>query len=106
MSVKYVINQIHRFDFLTVNDFCVYLRGLHIGMSEQLAGGIKVDTEGKHHRGERMAAAMKRYVLCYPALFHHLFQRFTDRSIVEIGKHEIILLTGAVTLNYPQGNIQ
>lgn len=38
--------------------FCVYLRGLHVGMSEQLAGGIKVGSEGKHHRGERMAAGV------------------------------------------------
>ena len=59
MSVKYVINQIHRFDFLAVNDFCVYLRGLHVGMSEQLAGGIKVGTEGKHHRGKRVAAGVE-----------------------------------------------
>ena len=27
-------------------------------MSEQLAGGIKVGSEGKHHRGERMAAGV------------------------------------------------
>ena len=55
--VKYVINQIHRFNFLAVNDFCVYLHG-HVGMSEQLAGGIKVGTEGKHHGGESVAAGV------------------------------------------------
>ena len=49
---------------------------------------------------------MKRDVLCYPALFHHFFQRFTDRPVVEIREHEVILLHGAVTLYYQQGYIQ
>ena len=53
MSAKYVINQIHRFNFLAVNDFRVYLCGLYVGVAEQFARGIKVRTEGKHHRGER-----------------------------------------------------
>ena len=26
-----------------------------------------------------MSCKVKRYVLCYPALFHHLFQWFADR---------------------------
>lgn len=56
MSAKYVINQIHRFNFLAVNDFRVYLCGLYVGVAEQFARGIKVRTEGKHHRGERVAA--------------------------------------------------
>ena len=56
MSAKYVINQIHRFNFLAVNDFRVNLRSLYVGMAEQLARGIKIRTEGKHHCGERVAA--------------------------------------------------
>ena len=53
-----------------------------------------------------MSCAMKRDVLCYPALFHHLFQRFADRPVVEIGEHEVILLQRSVTLYYLQGYIQ
>lgn len=60
MSTKYVINQIHRFNFLAVNDFRVNLRGLHVGMAEQFARGIKVRSEGKHHRGERVAGCINR----------------------------------------------
>lgn len=41
MSAKYVINQIHRFNFLAVNDFRVYLRGLYVGVAEQFARGIR-----------------------------------------------------------------
>lgn len=55
MSAKYVINQIHRFNFLAVNDFRVNLRSLYVGMAEQFARGIKIRTEGKHHCGERVA---------------------------------------------------
>lgn len=59
MSAKYVINQIHRFNFLAVNDFRVNLRSLYVGMAEQLARGIKIRTEGKHHCGERVAGAVE-----------------------------------------------
>ena len=59
MSAKYVINQIHRFNFLAVNDFRVNLRSLYVGMAEQFARGIKIRTEGKHHCGERVAAGME-----------------------------------------------
>ena len=59
MSVKYVINQIHRFNFLAVNDFCVYLSCFHVGMSEQFAGGIKVGTERKHHSSESVASSVE-----------------------------------------------
>ena len=42
MSAKYVINQIHRFNFLAVNDFRVNLRSLYVGMAEQLQGAESV----------------------------------------------------------------
>ena len=53
-----------------------------------------------------MSCAMKRDVLCYPALFHYLFQRFTDRPVVEIGENKVLLLQGTVSLYYLQGYIQ
>ena len=40
------------------------------------------------------------------ALFHPLFQRFADRPVVEIREYEIVFLTGSVTLDNLQGNIQ
>ena len=53
-----------------------------------------------------MPLRVKRDVLCYPALFHHLFQRFANRPVVEIGENEVVHLQGTVTLYYLQGNIQ
>ena len=40
------------------------------------------------------------------ALFHPLFQRFADRPVVEIREYEIVFLTGSVTPDYLQWNIQ
>lgn len=72
MSAKYVINQIHRFNFLAVNDFRVNLRSLYVGMAEQFARGIKIRTEGKHHCGERVAARVIGDFLLIPAVAIHL----------------------------------
>lgn len=39
---KHLVHHIDSLNLLAVDDFCVYLRSAHIGMSHQLAGRIKV----------------------------------------------------------------
>ena len=78
MSAKYVINQIHRFNFLAVNDFRVNLRSLYVGMAEQLARGIKIRTEGKHHCGERVAGRVKGESLGNSGGFGPWFDKLVD----------------------------
>lgn len=53
---KHPVHHIDGLDFLAVNDFRIYLRGAHIGVSHQFAGGVKVCPHGHHHRSEGMAA--------------------------------------------------
>ena len=74
MSAKYVINQIHRFNFLAVNDFRVNLRGLHVGVSEQFRYRVEVCTERQHHRGERVPTGVIGDFLGYLGCLHPLGQ--------------------------------
>ena len=46
---------------------------------------------------------MERYVLGNPALPYHLLQRL---AVIQVGKHEPVLLEPLVTLDNLQGNIQ
>lgn len=55
LPFKHPVYHIHGLDFLAVDDFRVYLRGAHVGVSHQFAGGIKVSPDGHHHRSEGMA---------------------------------------------------
>lgn len=57
--LEHPVHHIDRLDFLAVNDFRIYLRGAHIGVSHQFAGGVKVCPHGHHHRSEGMAAKVK-----------------------------------------------
>lgn len=43
-------------------------------MSEQLAGGIKTGAEGKHHRGERVAALVIRDVFVHTCRFRSFLE--------------------------------
>ncbi len=66
---KHLIHHIDGFDFLAVDNFRVYLRGAHIGMSHHLAGGIKVNPCGYQHRAVGMAAQMEMKVSFQPGQF-------------------------------------
>ncbi len=49
---KHLIHHIDGLDFLAVDNFRIYLRGAHIGVSHQFAGGINVCPDSHHHRSE------------------------------------------------------
>ena len=76
LPFKHPVYHIHGLDFLAVDDFRVYLRGTHVGVSHQFAGGIKVSPDGHHHRSEGMAACMIGDFLVNTCLFHPLFEDF------------------------------
>jgi len=73
---KHLVHHIDGLDFLAVDDFRVYLRGAHVGVSHQLAGGIKVSPHGHHHRSEGVAARVVGDFLFNTGLFHPLFENF------------------------------
>ena len=44
--------------------------------------------------------------LIYTAFPYHLLQWFAYRPVVQMGKHKIVLLKRAITLDYLQGDVQ
>lgn len=58
-SIEQSIHEIHRLVFLSVDDFSIDLRHLHVRMSEQFRGRIKVGSERQHHRRECMSCGVK-----------------------------------------------
>lgn len=60
---KFGVDQTDGVVFLLVDDFRVYLRGLHVRVAEQLADRVEVRAERQQHRREGVAAHVVGYVL-------------------------------------------
>lgn len=54
VSVEQPVHQIDRIILFLIDDFGVYLCHLHVGMTEQLRGGIEVGAKRQHHRRKRV----------------------------------------------------
>lgn len=63
-----LVNETDGIIFLLVDDLGINLRDLYLGMSHQLACGIDVRTQRKHHCAKGMAAAVKGDGLGYTSL--------------------------------------
>ena len=59
VSVEQPVYQIDRIILFLIDDFGVYLCHLHVGMTEQFRGGIKVGTKRQHHRRKRVTGRVK-----------------------------------------------
>ena len=70
--VEHVVDEVHRLQFLLVNDFCIHLRHLDTAVTEYLAHRVEVGTEREKHGGVGMAAAVIGDRLLYPCLLHPL----------------------------------
>lgn len=59
VSVEQPVYQINRIVLSLTDDFGVHLRHLHIGMTDQLRGGIEAGAKRQHHRRKRVTEAVK-----------------------------------------------
>lgn len=62
--IEQAIYQIDGIILFLIDDFGIHLRHLHIGMTEQLRGGIEICTERQHHRRKSMARRVECDRLC------------------------------------------
>ena len=60
VSVEQSVYQIDRIVLFLIDDFGVYLCHLHVGMTEQLRGGIEVSAKRQHHRRERVTGGVEQ----------------------------------------------
>ena len=59
VSVEQPVYQIDRIILLLIDDLGVYLCHLHVGMTEQFRGGIKVGAKRQHHCRKRVTGSVK-----------------------------------------------
>ena len=59
VSVEQSVYQIDRIILFLIDDFGVHLCHLHVGMTEQLRGGIEVRAKRQHHRRERVPSGVE-----------------------------------------------
>ena len=60
VSVEQPVHQIDSIVLLLIDDFGVHLCHLHVGMTEQLRGGIEVGAKRQHHRRKRVTEAVEQ----------------------------------------------
>lgn len=60
VSVEQPVHQIDCIVLFLIDDFGVHLRHLHVGMTEQLRGGIEVGAKRQHHRRERVTGSVEQ----------------------------------------------
>ena len=58
-SIEQAVDEVYRFVFLAVDDFCVHLCHSYIRMPEQLGCRVEVCTEGKHHGCKRVPGGVE-----------------------------------------------
>lgn len=76
-SIEQSVYQIYCIILFLINDFGIYLRHLHIGITEQLRGCIEVCPKGKHHRSECVATLM----VCKSLVDSRSFRLRLDKQI-------------------------
>lgn len=59
VSVEQPVHQIDCIVLFLIDDFGVHLCHLHVGMTEQLRGGIEVGAKRQHHRCKRVTGGVK-----------------------------------------------
>ena len=60
VSVEQPVHQIDCIVLFLIDDFGVYLCHLHVGMTEQLRGGIEVGAKRQHHRRKRVTGGVNK----------------------------------------------
>lgn len=60
VSVEQPVHQIDCIVLFLIDDFGVYLCHLHVGMTEQLRGGIEVGAKRQHHRRKRVTGGVEQ----------------------------------------------
>ena len=60
ISVEQPVHQIDCIVLFLIDDFGVHLCHLHVGMTEQLRGGIEVGAKRQHHRRERVTGGVEQ----------------------------------------------
>ena len=58
--IEQSVYQIDGIILFLIDDFGVHLCNLHVGMPEQLRGGIEVSAKRQHHRRERVTEAVEQ----------------------------------------------
>lgn len=87
---KFGVDQSDGVVFFLIDDFRVYLRGLHVRVTKQLADGIEVCAKCQHHRGERVLAHVIGTCLVMPASFTHGFI-----CTLQVSSHDRVANTGS-----------
>ena len=59
ISVEQPVHQIDCIVLFLIDDFGVHLCHLHVGMTEQFRGCIKVGAKRQHHRRKRVTSGVK-----------------------------------------------